>query len=538
MKVHKQKTKNRILVTLICLSVTIATIANPLKVEAAKGAPYYSNERVTDIALTKTGVVANASIIADISTEVSQLLKQALESYMGWLTNKGYTEATVQSFYDFMQECKNDTSGQMVYRLIRADILNPDIIVEMINKNKEDIDLYLDLYYLTTGKDASEEKNITLSNDLVVFIRELFNEYIDDNCDYYLLNTFSSKNVNPMWFETKEYYDKFVSYLEGIDYPIYLTGGQSSASYNYLRIDDTNTYVFSNYTVYPMLKDFGLVYEAQEASKYFYNYKIYDMQWNTYTMGSKKYSSTAQNNIKASDMEGLANSGNHYRVYSEMNIRVGDADVIAGIFTSDGRPIKVFKTLDKFKLYSVGMQPYYITDSYNTYEANDNSVTVGGDYVTGSNYQTSYSTVQNEIDNSETVNESIVNNIVNDNSQTIINNYASSVVPEGGGSDGGEDGDDGDGGGGGGILDGLGSLIGGATDIIGFLLGLVGDALSLISSLFTTLFDALKALGTMFGGFGGFLGEIFGFIPTELINFIVLAIEASVAIAIWRQFKK
>lgn len=537
MKVHIQK---RITVVIMCMAIIATTILSPMQAHAVKGAPYYSNDRVVDIALTKTGVVANKSINEYVTASIEMILRNSVYAYIDWLTEKSYTEATMDNYMEFIMYATEDTVGATVYKMITSDILDRRVIVELVNLNKDSIDSYLDLYYLNTGKDASEETNITLSNELVVYIREIFNEYIDTEADFVWVPTYKASDINIKWFANKANYDGLVNLVNNIDGYLHVRFYQNKGN-KYFSMDEYNEYVADGIGYWYIEKgvNFGLIKsgETLESADYSISVIARSEDWGTFNVPA--YVDRGIDDAKTITAEQLPN-GNLKELY-QASSKVGryvNGYAHTWLFTNDGRKVKVFKNLDAYKNNTIGKDSYYVNDISDSYNTTDNSVTVSGDYITGSNYQYSHDVVQNEIDNSENVDNSVVNNIVNNNTSTIINNYANSVIPDSGNGGNGGSGD-GDGGGGlGSILDGLGSIVGALADIVGFLLGIIGDIISLIGDLFKTVFEGIKAIGEIFAGFTGLLASLFPFIPEELITFLTLAIEATVGVAIWRQFKK
>ena len=181
------------------------------------------------------------------------------------------------------------------------------------------------------------------------------------------------------------------------------------------------------------------------------------------------------------------------------------------------------------KDYSVGIRPYYATTDDIYDNSVDNSINFTGDYIINNADKLSYDTVYNEIVNQNDYSENVVNNIVNDNTQTIINNYYY-TNPDGGG----DSGDSGDSGGSGG---GLGSLIDGIGSVLNFIVTLIGDVLGLIAEFLDTVYVMIKNLGGSFTNFSNLLGELFTFIPQDLLDLIEAGIGVVIVVVVWKLFR-
>lgn len=528
MKVHGRKLKNRVWTILVCMALAITAIASPIKAYAST-TDY--NARVVDVALTKTGVVANTEIGKTVEATARLRMREALIEYDNWLKENNITEINLNTFEEFIAQCEAGTAGASIQTLKIMGMLYEPAVSNWIANYRLNSNEEVDIVELTTGNKVTDGNNVELSDDFVTWIREIFEDYADSDAPYVYVNTLSPENINPLWFNERTQYLTVKDYIANSEYPIHITMLQHTGL-QYFSTGSDNTYKAESIHIVAFNKPHGIYryHDTLGSDSYSIVVGVVGEDWEAEGFPQFSQNVSQLGNIQNSE---YWSESQYTTIFCNFN-QDTEGYGRAWLATKDGRVVKVFKTLDDYKNFTVGREPYYITTTSGSYNTTDNSVKVSGDYITGSNYEYSHDVVQNEIDNSQNVDNSVVNNIVNNNQQTIINNYASTVVPDSGSDDNGSDND----GGFGSILDGLGSIFGGITDIIGFLLGVVGDALSLISSLFTTIFDALKALGTMFSGFGGLLGEIFGFIPSELISFIVLAIEAAVAIAIWKQFKK
>jgi len=528
----KKHIKRYIVIALCAVIVACSTI--PIMTVEASGGNSLSDieKRVVDVSLTHTGVVANDDMLAYTREKIKTIMSDAIVAFNQYAVTSGAESVDVPLFYEFVQASTSDSVGQEVAKMLNYDIIDPQTIVQYVNNYDEVINMNIDMYKMFTGKNVEEEKNVTLSDEVVDYIRELFEECIEMEADYVWVPTLKPSDINIMWFTDKRYYDALKQLVTNSEYPLLVRFYQNKAS-KWFSTDSLNEYVTDGISIWVLNKPFGIIRncDSLETTNYIINTSIYDDMWQKYKCPA--FIDAGIGALETMTVDNMLTWGEYETNGTLCNLeRFVNGYGYAWIMTNDGHKVKVFKNINAYKSHTVGREPYYITDISDSYNNTDNSVSVGGDYVTGGSYQYSHDVVQNEIDNSQNVDNSVVNNIVNNNQQTIVNNYASTVIPDSGSGNGGNDD------GGGGLLDGLGGLIGGVTDFLGFIFGMLGDAISLVTSLFNTIFEGIKALGNIFTGFTGLLGDLFGFIPSELINFLVLAVEAGVAVTLWKQFKK
>lgn len=514
------KKLKKITVIALCAVIVMCSAVSPLTVSAMTDS---SASKIVDVALTKTGIVANKSVLNAVEDKLANVVRDTLKLYDAWLDENPSKEVGVETFNEFVDGGGLST---FAYKAIEPHLNRKFIVTLMLEYRDSLDDAPVDITEVITGETSILGKILNLPSALVNFIRSLFNEYATENSDFYYIDTYTASDVNPLWFESPQAYQNFCYQINNVSELVYI---RAKDSINVVpRTDDTSGVICEWYL---HKFDNEVLFVDNSYSKYRWRIDLYNENWEKgYDVYMTEKEPLTQSEIGQFTFDDCTRLVSGWMTMSDyMDIYVSGATIgHLGIWTNDGRPIKVYKNETAMKNATLGKCDYYVTNNSNKYETTDNSVNVSGDYLVSDSYTYSHDIVQTEIDNSETITNETVNNIVNNNTTTIINNYASSVSPDGGSSDEG----------GGGILDGLGGLVSGITDFVGFLLGLVGDALSLITSLFTTLFDAVKAIGSVFTGFTGLLGDIFGFIPSELVNFLVLAVEAAVAVAIWKQFKK
>jgi len=516
------------------MAIALTTITAPIKAEAGTNNHVVN---IVDMILTKTGIVADHEILTAIESEFRANMRQLIVEYDAWLTENGIEEITIDTFNEYVYSVDTEATTQLKSERLLG-LVDENAVLKYIIEYRTDNQINIDPVEITTGKPVTTGKNVTISDDLVKYIRQLFDEYSASEGDYFYVKTVAPSEINPLWFETVEEYNRTVALLETLPYLGIIENTDKNLKGRFSFGND-NTMVFSSFSV--RLYEQEVYFLSAGANATGYNYavsKTYDSKWNTPTKvhwynGIPDSKHVTYQSI-VSDTNWCGHGNSELSPRQSLEGEYTNKSIYIGLVSNDGREVKIYNTLEALKADSIGRSPYYITSNFRDYYDQDNSIKVSGDYVLG-DYTTSHDTIQEQINNSGTINNETINNIVNDSSQTIINNYASTVLPE---TDDDNEGDNDNGGGLGSILDGLGSIIGGVADLVGFLLGVIGEVIGLIGDLFNTIFNGIKAIGEIFAGFTGLLGSMFPFIPQELVTFLTLAVEASVGVAIWRQFKK
>lgn len=330
-------------------------------------------------------------------------------------------------------------------------------------------------------------KKYNLKSGLVNMVRKAADAYIEEYEGYYLVSTRKPSEILPTEFNDKRIYNSVMESLSGLTdssiifSDLYYNGSVGGYYYRFFDLEDSNFVIGRHTSNIPYLLD-NVLFDA--------GYIVcIDENWGTATLPYLSFGYLFNNltgtvdpdgigfvasDIKQSDKHSFLSFYFHnskpydtYRNYS-----------VGWMYTKDGRSLKIWKSLDALKKYSVGKSDIYYSNQYSGFDYEvDNSVTFDYDYYTSNNY--SHTVIQNNIDNSTEVNETVINNIVNN---YITNNYY------GGGSGGG---DDNPGGSGNwftdlikGIPDLLVALIDGLTGIVTS----AGELLEKLISLFTDLF--------------------------------------------------
>lgn len=370
-----------------------------------------------------------------------------------------------------------------------------------------------------------------LGKGFVSMVRQAADAYIEEYEGYYLVKTKSYKDLSPSYFSVKSSYEYLYNAAKSIpDGDIY---GFMQNGYS-----DTFKYGISDFSgLNFVLKNGALAPDKMTSASQCVSFYLYDDNWNIVctqyptpyykisTINSWEINSSLPDYSDKSAWDSLSYG---YFNYFVLNPTFARTYLYEGwLFTSDGRSIKIWKSLNAFKQYSINRQNVYYTKDYSDFDESKDT----GYTFTGTQYNGGYShdIIQTTIDNSSEVNESTINNIVNN---YITNNYG-----DGSGSGGGS-GSSGSGDDWWNVGDGISAIVKGIAQLLDFLLKLLGDLIGVISEFLVGLLEVLKGLGDVGSSFGDFLKAFFGFLPEEIIDMIVVGIGAVLVAGVIKGFKK
>lgn len=372
------------------------------------------------------------------------------------------------------------------------------------------------------GSVNNKLKKYRLKSEFVNLTRKAADAYIEEYEGYYLIGTKTPSDLSPTYFGDKATYDachKIISTITD-DMVIYsYRYAYSTTQYKFLDVSD------DCFVLYGKFNDFQI------------NFNIYDANWTLAKIPCLNYEYNSNGVISdVFDLSDIVNSqefqdgGRSFSYFPTSNPYWAQNYAYGWIYTKDGGPIKLWKSLDAYKLYSVGKQNIYYTKDYSGYDMTaDNTVGFTGSYYSSNSSSYSHDIIQNTIDNSSEVNESTVNNIVNN---YITNNY-------GDGSGSGSGSGSGDSGNGWwNIGDGISAVIEGIASLLDFLLKLIGDLVGLLGTFLSSLLDVLSSLASVGQGFGDFITESFKFIPKECVDLIFASIAGMCVAGVIRAFVK
>lgn len=279
--------------------------------------------------------------------------------------------------------------------------------------------------------------------------------------------------------------------------------------------------VANSFYLYPLTNDIAFVYGSyREPYSYVYAYDYNEwsqIRWSDMYKCFNFDPATNEFTEIANPNGTYAAGGYVIQDYNDINgLPITDTSFQWVLSFGKNVLVKVYKTLNDLKESNLGISPYYVTDSYNTFAnttgsynttTNDNSVTYGD--VT--NYVNNYYGQNGTYPTPEQIKIEI----------EIIQSGGS------GGGSGGSGGDNGDLG----IFDFL-SRIG---EVLGNLIKNLGNVLAeLVEGLAETVNSLFESIPTVFNSF---MQGVFSWLPTELLSIITLGIAAMILVGIIKIFK-
>lgn len=484
--------------------------------------------KLIDMCLTRSGKVVNSDMREDIVNQVRNVLNGTATSYKQYLEDNGL-QNTTENFKAYLE---SDAYASLAIRFVGLPLELGSFISWILTGETTLDQLGTDIEDVLTEED--ENGNITVPSETVNIINQAFNNIKGEySQDWTYLDVKPYSELPSALFENVNAYNNAIAYIKSSEYPTLIHTERNNESFSIYFGNNTEPIMY--------VVEKGANYGNYYYSQYGVNWIGYQSDWtenNRYYQTPASISQFVVTDSETFNEVALPTHGIFYGNYVSVPYTHGTDSGYTQlsvrsyyrIYGKEAGQMIVYHSLQAMKDYSLGNVPYYLTNRQYS-DSVDNSFNVSGEYIQNNGGTFAYEQIREQINNSNVTNDSSVSNIVNDYSQTIINNYNYSS-----GSGDGSNGDDDSGGNS--ILDGLGSIISAITDIIGFLLGVIGDVIGLVGDLFTTVFEGIKAIGSILGGFSSLLGEIFVFIPQELISFLVLAVESSVGIAIWKKFSK
>lgn len=485
--------------------------------------------KIMDMALNKAGMSMSPSKIR----EFLQYWWSSVSSDIQILINDvDTTITTVSDFVAYVASAASDPSQhdglkmmQLTLRFARfCATQESKILTDYYNLlTRESLFRKFLLSFVTDQEDNVVESignnklaKYKLKSELVNMVRQAVDLFIEEYEGYYLIRSLTYKDLPASKFDSKEKYDFTCETFKT---------ASSDGIYFYQNFSGPNIYQVTGLAFvasYGMDKDGALRFSSYDS-----NWKYTSIYYEHITDYSVPIDLSAYNPASSS------NRGTNQCYYDKIATRFydnGNFQVDLYPVTADGRKIKVWKSLDGLKNYSVGKSDIYYSNVYSAYDSStDNSVEFTGSYYSNTSTNYSHQNIQNTIDNSSEVNESTVNNIVNNYITNITNNYG-----EGDGS-GGDDDKPNDWWH---IGDGIEAFIKGVASLLDFILKLLGDLVDLLGKFLTSVLDVLSGLTALGQGFGDFLGAIFSFLPQECVSLIVSSIAAMCVAGVVKAFIK
>lgn len=501
----------------ITFSITSSlTINSYAAVITASASAELTLTKVIDMALTKTGVIANNNWLQKVQASFLNMMNGTASSYSSYCEANGL-EKNEETWAQYLSSDAYIGLGFAIPNYVLQSVWAIEWMLAPEQYAEEQKQMQAAVQALAETATCVQGETYKLKDEAVEFVRDTFDNLVaSEGIGYFYLNTYTSDYLDLDWYNTQESYNNAKQFIDDN----YLT----MCVYNYYP--DTNSY-YDKYKThrYIVLHESCLIYGF--VSNGYVALYPYDSSWNQLSARELAIHSHPHD-IEFNSYDtffGLSNEKTSMELnYTYQGASYG-GDCI--FFTKDGRKILVYSSLDSLKQYNGGNKPVYQVTNYNYSTTNDNSINFTGDYIVNNGIQYSYEIVQNTIDQSQSNTDASVSTSVNDSYNTIINNYYY-TTPDSGGDGNGDGGDSGGG---------LGSLLDGIGSLLNFVVTLIGDVLSLIGSFLDTVYDMIKNLGGSFTNFSGLMGELFTFIPQDLMDLIEAGIGVAIVIVIWKMFR-
>lgn len=527
--------KKRLLVLVLVSALIVPGILSPvISVSAASSDLYGTGSadeiniiKILDMALNKAGMSMSPPKIRDFLNFWWQSVQSDIQTL---LNDAGTTITTASDFVDYIASAASDPAKVDGLEMVNLTLKFARFCTTMEFKTLSDYKALLTqegtfrrflLSYVTDesgGVTGSVSNNklakYQLKSGFISMVRQAADCYIKEYEGYWMFPSFTYADLSPSQFPTKAEYDCVTASLKTIPSDgVFLLSRNGTYDY-YMNATGDN---FVGRGTYSPGGSSNLSVEK------------YDSNWTLVNYFHVFISRSEPSIVDLSKFSSNSSTYNKMTVYPTLSQFTSNIQSWGFFFTSDGRAIKVWKSLDAFKASSVGKSDIYYSKDYGMFEeSKDTGLTFTGAYYNGSY---SHDTIQNTIDNSETtIDNSTINNIVNN---YITNNYG-----DGSGSGGAASGDgSGSSGGWWDIGSGISAFIEGIASLLDFLLKLLGDLIDVISEFLVGLLAVLERLGAVGSSFGDFLKVFFGFLPEEIIDMIVVSIGFIVVAGVIKMFK-
>lgn len=486
--------------------------------------------KILDMALNKAGMSMAPSVIRSFLEFWWSSVQSDLRKLM---QNADASINTANAFVDYLASAASDPENADGLEMAQLTVKFARFCVTMEYKSLADFKALLTqegtfreflLSYVTddSGNTVSSVNNklakYKLKSGFISMVRQAADVYVNDHEGYWLVPTLTYKDLSVSLFARKDVYDCYYNALKTI-------GDDGVFLYWVGRSGDIID--VSNLQFYGAFNDNNW----SSGSRYrYYSIFFIDNNWkdvnppviNMSGLPSVDLKNYTSNNIYSKTGDKVWPAGTPLSLLQ--------STIYLSVFTSDGRAIKVYKSLSALKSANIGKSDIYYSKDYGAFdESMDQGLTFTGSYYNG---DYSHDTIQNSIDNSQTtVDNSVVNNIVNN---YITNNYGDGSGSSGGSSSGGSSSEDD----GWNIGDGITAFIDGVVKLLDFLLLLIGDLIGVLGTFLTSLLEVLSGLAALGKGFGDFLSASFSFIPEECISLIIASIGAMCIAGVVRAFLK
>ena len=385
-----------------------------------------------------------------------------------------------------------------------------NVMWDYVSPNGEPVDQEKVQEWVVSNIDYDEEEDeVIVSDDLADAMYESCCDYIEEHCGWYEYDTLDYRQLPASNFSSKGIYDAFIGYctqnIKGTDKTIFVSGTGGDSVDGTVLLYATITEALENVEYYK--KNFYATgadaYVTQEWVT------VYPSYMRLYDNGDIKES-------PAYGTLGFAAFRSNYNSYFQYSCTP---------LTDGKKTVRVYKTMEDLKTYSVGQRPYYTTSTFQNYNVNgDNSCSISASELTGSSV---YGDVVNYI---ITVEEG--DGLTEDELRRILDEYFSRLPDGGSGGDSGGGSGGGSGDGLGGFLDAIGAIGDAILAILGKLLEIIAKAIELLGGTVNKVIELIPQNIT------NLIAGLFPFIPQEWLTAIELSLVLAVIVGIVGLFKK
>ena len=378
--------------------------------------------------------------------------------------------------------------------------------------------------YIATKMHLNDDGELVIDDDLADAIYNTTNIYLEEYTGWYNITTQCHTELQAVDFSSKEHYSTVKTILSN---DLGDNGAIPVLSLSFSMTDDSEDglkYGVSRAETFD-ITEYMFVCQSYDETNDIVKYNRYNENWELDVIGDGTYTfyEYLNNEIEMHTSNQWVHSWYGYSYISTRDYTTtGLSQYNRTLFTSTPRQIRVYKTVEDMKSYSVGQRTYYATSQYYNYDTSkDNTCNISDSQLNGSSV---YGDVTNIIINNYTDPDGLTE----DELREILDDYF------GNGNGSGDDSDNGSGSGSGlgDLLDGLGSVGNAIMSILGKLLEYIGKALDLISGTVTKVIDIIPKNIT------NLLGAIFPFFPQEWLTAIELGLVLAVIVGIVGLFKK
>ena len=391
--------------------------------------------------------------------------------------------------------------------------------------------------HVRDGISVDDDGNVTYSDDVSDLFHDYICNYLETESGYWVVETISAAEfVDNYYYGTQaNFKDEFIKTVDNLGGLISCqlsnnydasTGLQTGTEYLFFRSFDSSDFVLSSGTSFNKNSDLGFILNGVVC-------KFHSLTEDTSHYDQDFYNYGSFSALTSSALDCKKTYQNYHPFFSEYlnNSTNPTLKIISAIVSSDGRLIKIWRSVADFTNYNRNQQPYYYTQNWVNYDASqDNSITMtSAEYsYYNDNSTTIYQTIQNNIDNSgsdltEEDIQKIVDDAIKEIKDSISNDSGDGSV---------SDNDSGNGG------IGVSDLIEGIGKIFDTILSLIGKLMGVVADFTQSILDLFSGFTTFTDGFSDFLAGAFGFIPPEIWDIVKVGMSLMVLLAVIKFLRK